>query len=160
MTLFLRDFVPEDLNWAKEILTDAWASTQVVSKGIVYDADQLPGIVAQLDKERIGLLTYNISQLNLEIVTLNVLREREGIGTKLVEKAEQIAKKRGCSRIWVVTTNDNTRAIAFYEALDFRIAAVHHGAIELSRRLKPEIPVKGIDGIPITDEIELEKLLD
>jgi hypothetical protein len=37
---------------------------------------------------------------------------------------------------------------------------VHLDAVRISRQLKPEIPVKGIDGIPITDEIELELSCD
>jgi hypothetical protein len=38
------------------------------------------------------------------------------------------------------------------------LAAVHRHAVEDSRsRLKPEIPVVGAYGIPMHDEIELEK---
>ena len=38
------------------------------------------------------------------------------------------------------------------------MAAVHRGAVDDSRRkLKPEIPVAGAYGIPVRDEIELEK---
>ena len=39
------------------------------------------------------------------------------------------------------------------------MVAVHRNAIEESRKLKPEIPLTGIDGLPIRDEIELELLL-
>lgn len=38
--------------------------------------------------------------------------------------------------------------------------AVHRNALELSRRLKPGIPLIGDDGIPLRDEIELELTLD
>jgi hypothetical protein len=37
--------------------------------------------------------------------------------------------------------------------------AVHRGAITEARRLKPEIPLLGIDDIPIRDEIELQMKL-
>ncbi|MFW9770204.1 MAG: GNAT family N-acetyltransferase [Candidatus Thorarchaeota archaeon] len=160
MEILLRNLDPDDLGWVSEILIEAWASTRVVSRGKMHNADQLPGIVAEINEERVGILTYNITSPDLEIVTLNVLSEREGIGTRLVERAEQIARIKNCSRIWVITTNDNTGAISFYETLGFKIAAVHYNAIEYSRRLKPEIPLTGIKGIPITDEIELEKILD
>jgi hypothetical protein len=39
------------------------------------------------------------------------------------------------------------------------MAALHRNAIEASRRLKPSIPLTGLDGIPIRDEIELETVL-
>ena len=40
-----------------------------------------------------------------------------------------------------------------------RLAAVHPGAIEVSRSLKPSIPMTGHHGIEIRDELELEKTL-
>lgn len=36
------------------------------------------------------------------------------------------------------------------------LVAVHRKAVDEARRLKPEIPLIGNDGIPIRDEIELE----
>ena len=66
----------------------------------------------------------------------------------------------GCRRAWLVTTNDNRPAIDFYRALGWRLAAVHVGAIAASRRLKPEIPARGVDDVPIEDEWEFELLLD
>ena len=95
----------------------------------------------------------------LEIITLNVLKQREGIGRALVNAAVETAESLKCSRVWTITTNDNTQAVKFYRALGFTLAAVHKGALSESRKLKPEIPLFGIDGIPITDEIELEKIL-
>jgi hypothetical protein len=40
-----------------------------------------------------------------------------------------------------------------------RLAALHRNAVAESRRLKPEIPETGADGIPIRDELELELVL-
>jgi hypothetical protein len=37
-----------------------------------------------------------------------------------------------------------------------KLAALHRDAIAASRRLKPEIPETGLDGIPIRDELEFE----
>jgi len=61
--------------------------------------------------------------------------------------------------MFLITTNDNTHALRFYQNRNFVIAAIHINAIEKSRQLKPEIPLTGADGIPIRDEIELEMLL-
>ncbi|MFX1485328.1 MAG: GNAT family N-acetyltransferase [Promethearchaeota archaeon] len=158
--LHIRETTPNDSKWLEEVLIDAWASTRVVSRGIIHQADELPGIVAVIGSERIGLLTFNINNSDFEIVTLNALKKREGVGTALIQEAQRIAQVRGCTRMWVITTNDNKAAIEFYQSLGFHVIMVHKNAIEQSRRLKPEIPLIGINGIPITDEIELEKLLD
>jgi hypothetical protein len=61
--------------------------------------------------------------------------------------------------MWLITTNDNGPAIRFYEGRGMRIAAIHRGAIAESRKLKPEIPLFGVDGLPIDDEVEFELLL-
>ena len=57
-----------------------------------------------------------------------------------------------------ITTNDHVDALRFYQRRGFQLAAVHRGAVEDSRgKLKPEIPVVGAYGIPLRDEIELDK---
>lgn len=154
-----REIRTNDKKWVKRILTDAWASTRVVSRGIMYQADELPGIIAIRGEEKIGLLTFNIVDSAFEIVTLNILRKREGIGFALVQEAERVARSRSCSRIWAITTNDNSEALKFYQAIGFQTIAIHRDAIKKSRELKPEIPLVNIHGIPITDEIELEKVI-
>ena len=50
-------------------------------------------------------------------------------------------------------------ALRFYQKRGFVLVAVHRNALELSRKLKPEIPMIGNDGIPLRDEVELEMIL-
>jgi ribosomal protein S18 acetylase RimI-like enzyme len=59
----------------------------------------------------------------------------------------------------LVTTNDNLPAIAFYRKLGWRQVAIHRGAIADARRLKPEIPEFGANGLPKEDEIEFDLTL-
>jgi hypothetical protein len=140
-------------------LTKAWGSTKVVSRGIAYQADSLPGFIAEFNGKKMGLLTYHIQNESLEIVTLNVLTPGKGIGRSLVERVRNVAVSKNCTRIWVITTNDNKPAMMFYEAVGFKFVKIHRRAIEESRKLKPEIPPLGVDNIPITDEVEFEVIL-
>jgi DNA-3-methyladenine glycosylase I len=89
-------------------------------------------------------------------VTLNSLREGIGIGTALLDAVREAARKSGCRRTWLITTNDNLHALRFYQKRGWRLTALHRNALDESRRLKPVIPEIGIDGIPLRDEIELE----
>jgi hypothetical protein len=66
------------------------------------------------------------------------------------------ARRRGCQRLWLVTTNDNLRALGFYQRRGFHPRALRAGAVAQARRLKPAIPEHSPDGIPIRDELELE----
>lgn len=110
-----------------------------------------------MEGERVGLLTYNINNKELEIITLNAIVEGNGVGTALLEEVEKLAKKKKCKRIWLITTNDNVDALRFYQKREYEITSVHRYAIEESRKIKPQLPFVGKYGIPIRDEIEMEK---
>jgi acetolactate synthase regulatory subunit len=57
----------------------------------------------------------------------------------------------------LVTTNDNMRALRFYQRRGFRLVALNAGALDRSRELKPEIPATGMNGIPLRDELVLAR---
>jgi hypothetical protein len=61
----------------------------------------------------------------------------------------------GATRLWLVTTNDNVRALRFYQRNGFDLVAVHRDAVTRARALKPAIP-RVLDGIPVRHELELE----
>ena len=133
----------------------------MVVHGTVYYPHTLPGFIAEDERaEPIGLATYVIENSACEFVSLDSIREGEGVGSALVDAVVQEARKQRCSRVWCVTTNDNFPALRFYQKRDFRLVAVHPGAADRSRLLKPSLPVWGIEGIPIHDEIELEMRLE
>jgi hypothetical protein len=48
-----------------------------------------------------------------------------------------LAKKRGAHRLWLVTTNDNTAALRFYQRVAFDLAALHGDTVLAARVLKP-----------------------
>ena len=78
----------------------------------------------------------------------------------MLEVAKEVARAHAYRRLWLITTNDNWPALAFYQAGGWRQCALHRGAITEARRLKPQIPLIGHAGIPIEDEIEFECLID
>lgn len=145
--------------WVVNLLIKHWGSTVVVSRGHVHQADKLPGFVALMTDKLAGLITYNIADGQCEIVTLNSLVERDGAGSSLVDHVVSIARLAKCQRLWLVTTNDNLMAVRFYQKRGFHIAHVYPDVIKEWRKIKPEIPLVGLDGIPIRDEIEMEMIL-
>jgi hypothetical protein len=115
--------------------------------------------VVSHESEKVGLATYKISGASCELVSINSTLPSSGVGTALIEAVRNIATKSGCKRLWLITTNDNMNALRFYQKRGFILVAVHKNALGLSRKLKPEIPIIGNDGIPLRDEIELEMIL-
>ena len=92
-------------------------------------------------------------------MTIEAFRPREGIGTALLEAVIEQARRRGCGRLLLVTTNDNLAAQRFYERRGLRLVAVHAGAVDQARKLKPEIPPRSEDGVAISDELEYQLAL-
>jgi len=159
MAFEVRYSTKDDRDWIIEVLLDNWASNIVVTKGMTYEADKLPGIIAEADDLRVGLLTYQIAHDDLEIITMNAIERGKGVGSALLDEVQKIAIRNGCKRIWLITTNDNIDALRFYQRRGFEIVAIHRYAIEESRKLKPQLPFVGKYGIPIRDEIELEMII-
>ena len=140
----------------RSLLEESWGAANVITRGRVYAADRLPGFAAWSGARPVGLVTYHISNQECEIISLNGVMEGQGIGTALITAVKHAAIERGCRRLWLITTNDNSRALAFYQKRGFHLCALYPNAITESRRIKPEIPQMGINGIPIRDELELE----
>jgi len=136
-----------------------WGDETVVGHGVVYRPDQLPGLLVTDAGETVGLLTYTIEADACEIVTIDALVEGSGVGTMLLAAVEEVARVAGCTRLWLITTNDNVRAQGFYRANGFDVVAVHEGAVAASREHKPSIPLVNEAGVPIQDEIEMERRL-
>ncbi|MBN9653320.1 GNAT family N-acetyltransferase [Halobacillus sp. GSS1] len=128
----------------------------VISSG-VYECPDLSGFAALEDQEIIGLITYVKKEGTCEIISLDSLIEKKGIGTSLIDKVEEEAARLGCRSLFVITTNDNIQALSFYQKRGFRIMEIFHDAVQRARDVKPEIPAIGDHGIPIVDELLLKK---
>jgi N-acetylglutamate synthase-like GNAT family acetyltransferase len=133
-----------------------WGSEIVVTRSKIFHPAELPGFAASSREKLIGLLTYNITGNECEIITLNSWSEGRGVGTALIMAAQQATVQAGCKRLFLVTTNNNFHALHFYQKRGFVISAVRINAIADSRKLKPQIPFLDEYGLPIRDEIELE----
>jgi N-acetylglutamate synthase-like GNAT family acetyltransferase len=155
-SFYVRPLNSDDSDWIRQLITEHWGAEIVVSRGVVHFPHKLPGFVAVQKKEKVGLVTYHIEGDSCEIVSLNSAQPSIGVGTALIEAVKEIACQAGCRRLWLITTNDNLNALHFYQKRGFVLVAVHRNALEISRKLKPEIPLIGFDGIPLRDEIELE----
>jgi GNAT superfamily N-acetyltransferase len=144
---------------AVEAFLEERGSRHVARLGAREDALAHPALVAESDDGRLAaVLTYTVGGHSCEILTLHAAERRAGAGTALIDAVERVAAERGCRRLWVLTTNDNLDALRFYQRRGFRLAELRVGAVDEARReLKPEIPELGDHGIPIRDELILEK---
>lgn len=136
-----------------------WNGPNIVTRGQMYDTSHLPGFVAEGDGALLGAVVYRPDGDEWEISALFSLVQGIGVGTKLLDTVKEAAQAQGAKRLWLVTTNDDTQAIRFYQKYGFSLKAVHIGGFEAVRRLKAGVPERGNDGIPIEHEFEFEILL-
>ena len=143
-----------------DLIGRLWHSTVMVVRGESVDMSAAEGFVILDGQDIVGLVTYRVSGGDCEILSLDSLKEGVGIGTRLVDEVERTALASCCRRIILITTNDNTHALRFYQRRGFDIIGFYRNALDRSRHIKPSIPLTGCDGIPIRHEIELAYLLD
>ena len=151
----IRPTTTADRPWVEKLMKEWWNGPEIVSRGVLHRADELPAFIAEKDGKQVGLATYRIDGDECEVISFNSVEENAGIGTALLQTVAETARNAGCRRLWLITTNDNTAALRFYQKRGMQLVALHRNAIEKSRKLKPQIPLIGNDGIPVRDELEL-----
>jgi GNAT superfamily N-acetyltransferase len=155
----IRPKTDADQAFVRAELVRNWCSTTIWSVDREYRADELPAFIAWLDGQQVGHITLAFDPGECEVVTLSATVEGKGVASLLLEAAAVAAAKRGARRLRLTTSNDNLRALALYQKRGWRIIAVYPGMIDRYRQREPAIPVIGLNGIPLHDEIELELTL-
>ena len=142
MDLFRRDF----------------GRTTIVAFGAVVALDDAPALVADMNGEIAGALAYRLRGDALHIVALatDATWQRSGVGGHLVAEAELLARRLNLARVVFCASNDNLPSLYFYQRRGYVISDVAVGSLT---PLHPPPGNTGFAGIPVRDEIRLEKLL-
>lgn len=61
------------------------------------------------------MLTYVERADGIEVATIQALVSGRGVGRALMDAVYDYAVEREAPRLWLITTNDNVRAIGFYQ---------------------------------------------
>jgi GNAT superfamily N-acetyltransferase len=109
----IRRLTVEDLPALREYWKKHWGDEFVVAHGVVYRPEALDGLIAFENGAWMGEITYAFLGTECEIVSLDSLSEGQGTGTKLIEAVLEQARTRNCTRLFLITTNDNLHALGF-----------------------------------------------
>lgn len=139
-----------------EFIKQHWYTTTMIIRGKEIDMTKTEGFYFKESENIIVLITYIVYDNVLEITSLDNLQERQGIDSKLIETVIHEARERKLQKIVLITTNDNINAIRFYQKRGFDMAHLFRNTMDISRKLKPEIPLIGENSIPLRHEIEFE----
>jgi GNAT superfamily N-acetyltransferase len=153
----IRPVSPDEIGRLERLISERWGSSCVTSRGTLHRVSELPCLVAVDGDRWLGLAAYRLSGGACELVLLEAFERGHGTGSALLEAVAAIAREARARRLWLITTNDNTDALRFYQRRGMRLVRVWPDAVTQARQLlKPAIPLIGEHGIPIRDELELE----
>lgn len=94
-----------DRPWVRRVVSEAFASPRIVSRGVLHAVDDLPGFLAEEAGQPVGLLLYHMGSGECEVVVLLSLQEGKGVATTLLAEAAHVARGARCRRLWLVATN-------------------------------------------------------
>jgi GNAT superfamily N-acetyltransferase len=156
--VLVREATDSDRRQARELFAQDFGRTKIVAFGEVMDIDQMPALVAILRTEPSGALAYRLFGDALHIVALatDPMWQRSGVGGHLVAEAELLARRLKLSRLIVSTTNDNLPALYFYQRRGYRLTHLVPNSITAHTHQQHA----GFAGIPVSDEIRLEKRIE
>jgi GNAT superfamily N-acetyltransferase len=155
----VRPLEDTDRAWLAEVCRRHFAADTVTALGRLHRPALLPGLVAWEGGSRVGALSFCEEPGGAEVVLLVGDPPGRGAGGALLGALEALGRDRGWRRLRLAVTNDNTPALRFYQRQAWDLVALHAGAVERDRLLKPEIPQRGVDGIPIRHGLELQRIL-
>jgi len=153
--LVVRLASPADRPAVDRILISSWGEPRAAGHGRLWDLTTLPTLVAERSGEIVGVVTYEIIDGVLEVVSIDAQPPGQGTGTALLNASAEVGVAEGCTRLWLTTTNDNVDALRFYQRRGLRIIGMKLDGVAESRALKSAIPMTGAYGIPLRDEIYL-----
>jgi len=141
----------------REFVQRFWGEEEQLTFNEKFIVSKLPAFVAKAESRIVGFISFAEIKNAIIVVALGVLPEYQssGVGRSLIEKVEDEAKRTRKNRLLVSTSNDDLPALAFYQTLGFQLFEVKPNVIaEKHGKI-----VEGIGGLPVRDELRLQKIL-
>lgn len=159
--MYIKKIEENDKQLIIDYLLSEWGSTVLVLReGEIFDLQDEEGFIAYHGDTVTGLITYRITGHICEILSLNSNIENHGLGSSLIEKVIECAQLNKCDLLRVITTNDNLRAMGFFQKRGFHLVKLYVNAMDYVRKVKPDIPLLGDNNIPLNDELEFEMYIE
>ena len=156
--VFVREATDADRPAIRALFETDFGRTKIVAFGELMDVDHMPALVAFMTEDLSGALTYRLlddDTLHVVALATDPMWQRSGVGGHLVAEAELLARRLKLQRLVVGTTNDNLPALHFYQRRGYRLTDLVPNSIILHTGQE----VAGFAGIPVRDEVRLEKRL-
>jgi ribosomal protein S18 acetylase RimI-like enzyme len=142
----------------RKLVRRFWGEEEQLAFDRKFAVAELPAYLAKVQARVIGFISFSPTNDAILVVALGVLPGYQccGIGSRLIKKVEGEARKLRKSKLFVSTSNDDLPALGFYQSHGFQIYQVNPNVIAE----KHEKILRGIGGLPVRDELRLQKILN
>lgn len=154
----VRPATDDDRSGIAGLILSDFGRSKLVAFGEEFQVESVAAIVADMEGDLAGALAYRLHGEIMQIVALATDPEwqRSGVGARLLDHAEHVARDAGSTHVAVTTTNDNLPALYFYQRRGYRLTEVVTDAISAAGEPRGLV---GFAGIPMRDEFHLVKAL-
>lgn len=135
MALRVRELTDEDRPWLRSLVEEEWGIPVVTPTGAYEAPETHDGVVAEIDGERAGVVTYRRDGGDWEVLTVVSTVEGVGVGRALLQEVRRLADSDGAARVWLITTD--TGAAPFYERVGMARVRTHENFVDVVRGVKP-----------------------
>jgi len=148
----------EERSIIRKFVRRFWGEEEQLTFDRRFAVAELPAYVAKVQAGTVGFISFSPASDALIIVALGVLPRYQccGIGSRLIEKVEAEARRLEKGNVLVSTSNDDLPALGFYQSRGFQIYEVKPNVIAE----KHGTVLPGIGGLPVRDELRLQKALN
>jgi len=141
----------------REFVKGFWGEQEQQTFDKRFIVADLSAYAAKVEDLVVGFVSLAEASGAIIIVALGILPKYQGsgVGRSLIEKVEDEARRLRKKKLLVSTSNNDLPALAFYQSLGFQIYEVKPNVIaEKHGKI-----LKGIGGLPVRDELRLQKIL-
>lgn len=150
----------EDKALLSQLITERWGADLLVMGGLRYSSGNLNAYCARdLGGKLLGFVTWILRGGTICVLSLDSFEAGAGIGARLLDAIFAHGRQVNAKTVRALTTNDNARALIYYQRRGFHLAALYAGAIDAYRAMNPKLRPVGLNGIAVRDAIELEMSL-
>ncbi len=142
-----------------EMLRLRWSDGSIFVQGKILYPQDVEALGAYHNKRLQGVATWRVERGLPYLISMNNITDRRGVSVALLQAMIALAREKGAPALRALISNDNWPAFRFYQKRGFRLTAIHVGVVDMIRIMKPSVPERGVDGIAMHDEIELELML-
>ncbi len=149
-----------DLPEIVEMISSHFGHPDLLSFGVHYHPRDLSHLVIRDGRALGACASWVVAKDSVRVPSVQVETafRGAGLGLALSEAIERTAVRERCTRLENSVTNDNLPALGFWQRSGYRITGIAVGEVE--RLLQSfGLPTRAVRGLPIRDEIRLEKRL-